>query len=172
VLALVYLPGTALIFIFSGASAQLGARLAPRTLVSGGLGLVARGLALQAFAGAHSSWTMLEPGFLLASIGTGLLNPVLAGLSLASAPATMSGLASGVSDTARQAGIAIGIAGLGAFVPSHAIAHHSQSFVSGFHTAAWVAAALAILGALTTAHVLRAGALAADHGRVPVGGTA
>lgn len=111
---------------------------------------------------------MVEPGFLLASLGTGLLNPVVAALSLASVAATMSGLASGITNTARQAGIAVGIAGLGAFVPSYAIAHRSQPFVAGFRTAAWVAATLAILGALTSARLMRAPTVATPAERRPV----
>ena len=167
---LVYLPGTVLIFAFSAAAAQLGTRFVPRKLVSAGLGLVAAGVALQALAGARSSWLTLEPGFLLASIGTGLLNPILAGLTLGSAPTAMSGLASGIGDTARQAGIALGIAGLGAFLPSHRIGAHSQPFAAGFHTAAWVAAAIAGLGAASCGRLMRPGAVGERPDAITVAG--
>jgi hypothetical protein len=43
---LVYLPGTMIMLVVSGATASLGARLPPRTMISVGLGMVAVGLVL------------------------------------------------------------------------------------------------------------------------------
>jgi EmrB/QacA subfamily drug resistance transporter len=145
---LVYLPGTVTMFLVSGASAQLGERVPPRTMIAGGLALVAVGLLMMTAGGAHSQWIAVLPGSLLASIGTGLFNPAMTGVALGSAPPAMSGLAAGVNDTARQAGIAVGIAGLGALIPVHALYLHSSSFVHGLHLALLGGGALAATGAL------------------------
>ena len=66
---LVYLPGTFLVFVVSGMTAQLGAKFSPAKIACIGLGLVAVGLALMLFAGVGSSWTVLLPGLLVTSVG-------------------------------------------------------------------------------------------------------
>jgi EmrB/QacA subfamily drug resistance transporter len=152
---LVYLPGTVTMFLVSGASAQLGERVPPRTMIAGGLALVAVGLLMMMAAGADSQWITVFPGSMLASIGTGLFNPAMTGIALTSAPPAMSGLAAGVNDTARQAGIAVGIAGLGALIPVHALYPHSASFVHGLHLALLSGAALAATGALAAWSLIR-----------------
>ena len=53
-------------------------------------------------------------------IGTGLFNPAVSAVALGSVPPEQSGLAAGVNDTFRQAGIAVGVAALGALVPAEA----------------------------------------------------
>jgi hypothetical protein len=63
---------------------------------------------------ATSAWTALLPGFILAGIGIGVLNPVLASATVSVVPPERSGMASGSSSTFRQVGISTGIAGLGA----------------------------------------------------------
>ena len=60
------------------------------------------------------------PGLLVACIGTGLFNPALTNVALGSVPVEQSGLAAGVNDTFRQAGIAVGVAALGALIPAEA----------------------------------------------------
>jgi len=61
-----------------------------------------------------------------------------------------SGVAAGVNDTFRQAGIAVGVAALGALVPAeHALGGGSAvEYVNGFHEALWVGGGLAAVGAL------------------------
>jgi hypothetical protein len=63
---------------------------------------------------AGDDWTTLLPGFLLAGAGVGLLNPVIADVALSVVPSERSGMASGINDTFRQVGIAVGIAAWGA----------------------------------------------------------
>ena len=59
-------------------------------------------------------WTALLGGFVLAGAGVGLLNPVIADVALCVVPKEQSGMASGINDTFRQVGIAVGIAAWGA----------------------------------------------------------
>lgn len=51
-------------------------------------------------------------------IGTGMFNPAASNIALSSAPAEQSGLAAGLNDTFRQAGIAVGVAALGVVEPA------------------------------------------------------
>src|SRR6476469_903292 len=110
---LVYLPGTSLVFIVSGMTAQFGQRIEAAKLASLGLVLVSAGLALMMVVQVVSSWVAIVPGLLVTSIGTGLFNPTASGLALQALPDEQSGLAAGTNDTFRQTGVAVGIAGLG-----------------------------------------------------------
>src|SRR3954447_19514800 len=117
---LVYLPGTFLVFVTSGMTAQFGAKFAPAKIASLGLVLVGAGLAGLLVVGVDSSWTALLPGLLVTSIGTGLFNPTGSELALRALPFHQSGLAAGANDTFRQTGVAVGIAALGTLVPAGA----------------------------------------------------
>jgi EmrB/QacA subfamily drug resistance transporter len=154
---LVYMPGTAIMFFVSGASAQLGEKVSPRLMISAGLALVAAGMLLMTLAGVHSSWTIILPGEIIALIGTGLFNPAMSGVAMSSLPQRHSGLAAGAYDTFRQAGMAVGIAALGALIPaSSALGHgNPQDYVDGMRAALVVGAFLALLGAFATAKLLR-----------------
>ena len=61
-----------------------------------------------------STWSVLLPGFIVAGIGVGITNPVVASATVSVVPPERSGMASGASNTFRQVGIATGIAALGA----------------------------------------------------------
>jgi EmrB/QacA subfamily drug resistance transporter len=152
---LVYLPGTVLMFIVSGATAQLGAKVRPGVLVSVGLALVGLGLLTMLDTTIDSSWAALMPGVLLACLGTGLFNPAASALALNALPAARSGLAAGANDTFRQAGVALGIAALGAFVPAtSALGGSPQAYVHSLHEALIAAAGLSVAGAAATAALL------------------
>ena len=63
----------------------------------------------------------------------------------------------------RQAGIAVGVAALGALIPAGAALGDGspQSYVDGFHDALWVGAVLALAAAVATALLIRRAARAA-----------
>ena len=152
---LVYLPGTFLVFAVSGATAQLGANASPAKLASLGLALVAVGLAGMLIIDVGSSWTVILPGLLVTSIGTGLFNPTASALALDALPHEQSGLATGANDTFRQTGVAVGIAGLGTFVPADAaLGGDLHAYVDGLHNALIVCAVIALVGAIATAWLL------------------
>ena len=152
---LVYLPGTFLVFVVSGMTAQLGANFSSAKIASVGLALVSAGLALMLIAGVESSWTALLPGLLVTSVGTGLFNPTGSALALNALPADQSGLAAGANDTFRQTGVAVGIAALGTLVPaSAALGGDLQSYVDGLHHALIASAVVAGAGAIATAWLL------------------
>src|SRR5262245_50078443 len=152
---LVYLPGTFLVFVVSGMTAQIGARFAAAKIASLGLALVAAGLAGMLIIGVDSSWTALLPGLLVTSLGTGLFNPTGSALALNALPDEQSGLAAGANDTFRQAGVAVGIAALGTLVPAGAaLGGNPQAYVDGLHHALIASAVLAGAGAVATAWLL------------------
>jgi len=110
-----YLPITIASFVAAGITgATLIARVQARFLLSVGLAAVGVGLLLMSGIGATDEWTTLLPGFLVAGVGIGMLNPVIADVAVSVVPKEQSGMAAGINDTFRQIGIAIGIAALGA----------------------------------------------------------
>jgi EmrB/QacA subfamily drug resistance transporter len=154
---LVYVPGTLLNFFVAGATASVGQKVSPRVLVALGLALIGVGQALLTLLETDSSWWLFLPGLLVAMLGTGMFNPALSQVALSSAPPEQSGLAAGVNDMFRQAGIAVGVAALGALVPAGAAFGDGspQSYVDGFHDALWVGAVLALAAAVATALLIR-----------------
>ncbi len=153
---LVYLPSTVLMFLVSGAAAQVAGRVAPGLLVCGGLAIVAGGLALLTGVGTRSAWIATQPGLLLAGLGTGLFNPAASEVAISSVPERHSGLASGINDTFRQGAIPLGVAIYGALVPAAAAIGHGSApaFVAGLHHALWVATGIAAVGAVAGARLL------------------
>jgi hypothetical protein len=89
-------------------------RLPARVVMSIGLAGVGGGLLLMSGVSAHSSWTALLPGFIVAGVGVGLLNPVIADVAVSVVSKDRSGMAAGINDTFRQVAIAVGVAAWGA----------------------------------------------------------
>ena len=152
-----YVPGTLLNFVVAGSMAAVGQKVSPRALIATGLALVGAGQALLTVLAVDSSWWLFLPGLLVAMAGTGILNPIVSQVALSSAPPEQSGLAAGVNDMFRQAGIAVGVAALGALVPAAAAFGDGspQSYVDGFHDALWVGAVLAFAASVACALLLR-----------------
>ncbi|MGB0093041.1 MAG: MFS transporter, partial [Solirubrobacteraceae bacterium] len=109
-----YLPITLTSFIAAPVAGALLSRAPARLLMSAGLGLAGVGLLLMSGVGATSEWTTLLGGFLVAGVGVGLLNPVIADVALSVVPKERSGMAAGINDTFRQVGVAVGVAVWGA----------------------------------------------------------
>ena len=79
--------------------------------------------------------------------------PAVSNVALSSAPAEQSGLAAGVNDTFRQAGIAVGVAALGALVPAEAALGGGSpvEYVDGMNNALLAGGALSLVGAVAAA---------------------
>ena len=108
---------------FAFASSLLAGRLAGRVSLTAalavGMGLCAGGLLLMTGVDADSSWLHLLAGLSVVGVGTGLANPMVTFAHLGVLPPAQGGLASGINNTARQLGLAVGIAVLGAVLQSH-----------------------------------------------------
>jgi EmrB/QacA subfamily drug resistance transporter len=141
-----YVPATLVNFGVAGATATFLPRLGIRRAISGGLALTAGGLAMLLVTGVDSSWALILPGMVVAMIGTGVINPALSAAGLSALPPEQSGLAAGAIDTFRAAGIAVGVALWGAFIPAHPSS--PQAFVDGLHTAYVGCTIVALIGAV------------------------
>ena len=77
---------------------------------------MAAGLGLILMSGVEqgSEWTTLLGGFLVGGAGIGLINPVIADVAISVVPDEQAGMATGINDTFRQVGVAVGIAAWGA----------------------------------------------------------
>jgi len=110
-----------------------------------------------------SSWTHLLPGFVVGGIAIGTISPALAAAMVGVLSVDRSGLASGINNTFRQLGIAVGIAVFGAIYQheiavqvdgvagqgSRAVAAAThQGIVNGLNLVFLVAAVVAFAGAL------------------------
>ena len=108
------LPLTLVLFAVAPISGKLTARWPLRIPLTAGLVLIGCALLLMGAIDARSDWTALLPGLLVGGLAIGVISPALAAAMVSVLPVERSGLASGVNNTFRQLGIAIGIAGLGA----------------------------------------------------------
>ncbi|MEA2331410.1 MAG: hypothetical protein QOH58_1548 [Thermoleophilaceae bacterium] len=109
-----FLPISLLSFLAAPLAGKLVERLPVRAFLGAGLLLVGTGLLLMGGIEPDDDWTTLLPGFIVAGIGIGCVNPPLATTAIGVVEPRRSGAASGINSTFRQVGIATGIAGLGA----------------------------------------------------------
>lgn len=109
-----FLPLTLTLFVAAAAAGSLTTRVPQRLLMGVSLSLIAVGLALVALTGPDTPWTALLPSMFGIGVGMGLFNPSRASLSIAVVEPSKAGMASGISETFQQVGVAIGIAGFGA----------------------------------------------------------
>jgi EmrB/QacA subfamily drug resistance transporter len=109
-----YLPITIVPFLVAPLAVAMMGRLPARAIMAIGLAGVGGGLLLMSDINAHSSWTALLPGFIVAGVGVGLLNPVIADVAVSVVSKDRSGMAAGINDTFRQVAIAVGVAAWGA----------------------------------------------------------
>ena len=101
-----------------------------------------------------SPWTVMLPGLLVLGIGIGLANPAVTYAALGVVPATRSGMASGVSNTFRQVGIALGIAVLGTLLPAQ-VQGDPAAFAAALDQILLVSAGVAVAGAALAATLVR-----------------
>ena len=111
-------------------AAQLVDRIGVRAALVTGLVLCGAGLALMLNLRPESGGLRLLPGLVVFGIGAGVVNPTMTVAALSTVDAAHSGMASGVNNTARQVGIAAGIAGLGAVLQSRLAAEIAGTLTS------------------------------------------
>jgi EmrB/QacA subfamily drug resistance transporter len=157
----IFLPMTLLIILIAPPAGKLSDRVGSRWLMAGGLTLVGGSLLIFAQLGTSSGFWDLFPGLVLGGAGMALVMTPMSAAAMGSVPVAKAGVASGVLNTFRQVGGALGIAVLGAILTSRqasalaAGASGPEAFVEGFQTALLVGAVLTFLGALTAALLVR-----------------
>ena len=141
------LPLTLVLFVVAPVSGRLTSRIGLRAPLVTGLALIALALLLMRGLTASSDWTHLLPGFLVGGLAIGTISPALAAAMVGVLSPERVGLASGINNTFRQLGIAVGIAVLGAVFTPHAgggLAGMTDGLDAVFLVAALIAAAGAV----------------------------
>ena len=126
-----FLPLTAFVFFVPLATRRIAARVPLRVMIGVGLALVASGLLLMYGLEADSGWTALLAGFIVGGIGIGVANPALAAGALRVVDPARTGMASGINNTFRLAGVAVGVAALGALLQNRVESEFSLAAGSG-----------------------------------------
>jgi EmrB/QacA subfamily drug resistance transporter len=126
---------TGLTLVFAPLGGALSAVVSARVLIGLGLGFIAAGTLLMTKITAESTWLVLTPGLVLAGTGLGVCAPALANASVGIVPPWKSGMASGLNNTWRQLGLAVGIAVLGA-VFQHVVRDEVKTGLKGSPVAA------------------------------------
>ncbi len=94
-------------------------RIGPRVLIVVSMALLTASVLWMTRIGTSlqsSAWLVLLPAFLVAGIGSGMMNPPVSSLAVGTVPPNRVGMGSGVNNIARQLGIAFGIAFFGALL--------------------------------------------------------
>jgi hypothetical protein len=125
-----------------------------------GMSILGVSLLLYQRVGLHSDFWTLLPAMLLGGVGMALTMSPMTAAAMGSVPVDKAGVGSGVLNSFRQVGGAMGIALMGAIVASylHAAPRSAlgqQQFVDGLHTALLVSAALAFAGSLVAVALVR-----------------
>jgi len=155
------LPWTLLIVIFAPIAGKLTDRVGSRWLITGGMTTVALCcLELSTVTVSSSFWHML-PGFVLGGLGMSFVMTPMSAAVMGAAPVDKAGVASGVLNTFRQVGVALGIAIMGAIITNReaaalrAGADPSHAFVHGLTFGMRVSAVICLGGALAAALLIR-----------------
>jgi EmrB/QacA subfamily drug resistance transporter len=160
-----FLPVSVLSFLAAPIAGKLAERYGVRVFLTSGLALIGLGLVEMHGVNPSDDWTTLLPGFILAGIGIGFVNPPLATAAIGVVEPRRGGAASGINSTARQVGTAVGIAGLGAILQSK-ISHGlgvgslggpaaASAYIGALNDLFLVAAAVAFVGAACAAVLIR-----------------
>jgi EmrB/QacA subfamily drug resistance transporter len=155
-----FLPLTLAIFFTAAVAGRLSASVPTRLLIGPGFVLVGLGLLLMHGIDVGSDWTALLPGMIVSGVGAGLINVPLASTAVAVVEPARAGMASGINSTFRQAGIATGIAALGAIfaaaIPEGASGPAAaQGFVDGINDILLVGALIAFAAAVASFTLIR-----------------
>ena len=144
------LPLTLVLFAVAPISGKLTSRWPLRIPLTAGLLLIGISLLLMSSVTPTSDWDVLIPGLIVGGLAVGVISPALAAAMVAVLPVERGGLASGINNTFRQLGIAVGIAGLGAIFTHHARGHLDPrvAIVDGLDAVLAVAAGIALVAAL------------------------
>ena len=110
-----FLPLSVLSFVSAALTGRrLMGRFSTRALLTVSMALTTVGVLLMTRVGATESWLAMVPGLVVTGFGFGMSTPVLADVALGAVPPAKAGMATGAVNTARQVGVAVGVAGLGA----------------------------------------------------------
>ena len=110
------LPWTILIVIFAPIAGKLSDRVGSRWLIAGGMTTVALCCLELSTVTVNSGFWQMLPGFILGGLGMAFVMTPMSAAVMGAAPVDKAGVASGVLNTFRQVGVALGIAIMGAII--------------------------------------------------------
>ncbi len=162
-----FLPMTLSIFVASTLAPRLVGRLGPRRVIAGGMTTATVGMLLLVGVSPDGSYVSdVLPGALLTSIGMGFALVPSTIVAMQALPTSQSGIGSGLLNTARLMGGALGLAILSTIADAQthadASAGTASALTSGFALAFGVSAAFLFAGAVLAALRLRSGLLAQE----------
>jgi EmrB/QacA subfamily drug resistance transporter len=153
-----FLPMTLCIVFLAPVAGKLSDRIGSRWLMSSGMVLIAVSLVLFSLLDESSTFWNLFPALLVGGAGLAVAMTPTTSAAMGSVPVDKAGVGSGVLNSSRQVGGALGIAVMGAILGSYIhVARTSPDFpgqfVDGFQAALRVAAGIAFAAAVV-AYVL------------------
>jgi EmrB/QacA subfamily drug resistance transporter len=157
----IFLPMTILIILVAPPAGKLSDRVGSRWLMAGGMTLVAGSLVLFSRLGLDSGFWNMFPALVLGGLGMALTMTPMTAAAMSAVPVAKAGVGSGVLNTFRQVGGALGIAVMGAILTSQSTqalergATRPEAFLDGFQLSLEVAAVVAFCGAIVAAATIR-----------------
>src|ERR671933_505495 len=147
-----FLPMTVLIIFVAPAAGKVADRIGPRWLMGAGMTLLTGSLLLFATLDESSSWWDILPGLLVGGVGMAITMAPTTSAAMASVPVDKAGVGSAVINSMRQVGGSLGIAIMGTLVATRVSVkpfdpRYANEFVSGYHRALHVGAAILLAGA-------------------------
>jgi len=178
---LVVAPVSIVLWLLAARFGRAADRLGPRPFLVGGPLLIGLGLALLGrLEPGASYWVDLFPGLLVFSVGLAATVPAITSTALKPAPDGLTGVASGINTTVSRLGQLVAVAALGVVVSVVYGATNGSPFELGkrtaselanaadaFQAAMWVAAALAVAGAVVSGLGLPGRARSEETGPAP-----
>jgi EmrB/QacA subfamily drug resistance transporter len=155
------LPWTILIVIFAPIAGKLSDHVGSRWLMAAGMATVGLCCLELSTVTVNSTFWRLLPGFILGGLGMAFVMTPMSAAVMGSVRVDKAGVASGVLNTFRQVGVALGIAITGAIVANreaaalHAGADPAHAFVHGLTFGMRVSAAICFGAAIAAAVLVR-----------------
>ena len=156
----IFLPMTVLIILIAPIAGRFSDRVGSRWLMGGGMTLLGISLLLYQRIGLHSSFWTLLPALLFGGVGMAMTMSPMTSAAMGAVPVDKAGVGSGVLNSFRQVGGALGIAVMGAILASYL--HHkpntpgaAQDYVNGLHAALAVSACISFGAAIVAVVLVR-----------------
>jgi EmrB/QacA subfamily drug resistance transporter len=147
---LVVAPLAAVAFAASAGIGRFMHRIPPQFPLGLGLLVIGVGSLLRTDFSASSGWGVMIPGLVITGLGVGVASPVLISATLGAVHPSRAGMASGIVNTFRQLGYALGIAALGTLFTSRIESSFAHSgALADPHTAAAQASQGAVGGLIS-----------------------
>jgi EmrB/QacA subfamily drug resistance transporter len=156
-----FLPMTVLIILVAPIAGKTSDRIGSRWLMATGMSLTGVSLLLYAQLDSGSNFWNLLPAMLSGGVGMAMSMSPMTAAALSAVPVDKAGVGSGILNTFRQVGGALGIAIMGAILADRSAtalaggATRQEAFMAGFTRSLYVAAAIAFAAALIAAALVR-----------------